>query len=96
MIIILPEIYLFCGAKLTYAQYIHNTLDEFIGNWLKLKQAGKEANLVLKTRAGNAGAQLEVRQEHVGSSQQNHQQKPHGAQTAQQRCRERQAHAMAT
>ena len=33
-----------------------NELDNFIGKWMKLKQTGKEANLVLNTLAGNAWA----------------------------------------
>ena len=35
-----------------------NKLDDFIGKWRRLKQAGKEANLVLNTLAGYAWATL--------------------------------------
>ena len=37
-----------------------NELEDFIGKWRKLRQAGKEANLVLNTLAGNAWATLSV------------------------------------
>ena len=41
-----------------------NELDDFIGKWKRLKKAGKEANLVLITFAGNAWATLSVRLGH--------------------------------
>ena len=52
-----------------------NELDDFIGKWRRLKQAGKEANLVLNTLAGNAWATLSVRLGHGGPDQHTQQQK---------------------
>ena len=52
-----------------------NKLYDFIGKWMKLKQAGKEANLVLNTLAGNTLATLSVRLGHGGPSQHTQQKK---------------------
>ena len=52
-----------------------NELDDFIGKWRKLKQAGKEANLVLNTLAGNAWETLSVHLGHGGPSQHTHSRK---------------------
>ena len=57
-----------------------NELDKFIGKWVKLRHARKEANLILKARSGNTWAQLDVRLGYVGPSQQTHQQKDRDAQ----------------
>ena len=46
-----------------------NELDDFIGKRMKLKQAGKKANLVLNTLAGNAWATLSVHIGHGGPGQ---------------------------
>ena len=54
-----------------------NELDDFIGKFKRLQQAGKEANLVLNTLAGNAWATLSVRIGPVGPGQQ----KARGAKT---------------
>ena len=53
-----------------------NELDDFIGKFKRLQQAGKEANLVLNTLAGSAWATLSVR---IGPGQHTHQQKARGA-----------------
>ena len=75
-----------------------NELDDFIGEWRRLKQAGKEANLVLNTLAGNEWATLSVRLWQEGPSQHTQQEKARGAQNgpAQQRRHEKQASAWAT
>ena len=46
-----------------------NELDDFISKLRRLQQAGKEANLVLNTHAGNAWATLSVRIGHGGPGQ---------------------------
>ena len=75
-----------------------NELDDFIGKFKRLQQAGKEANLVLKTLAGNAWATLSVRIGHWGPGQHTQQQKARGARNdpAQQRRREKRESARAT
>ena len=75
-----------------------NELDDFIGKWRKLRQAGKEAILVLNTLAGNAWATISVHLGHGGPVQHIQQQKAWGARNgpAQQRRREKQASARAT
>ena len=77
---------------------ILDEFDKFIGKWLKLKQTVKEANLVLRTQAGNAWATLSVRLGHGGPSQQIHQKKAQGVWNgpAQQRHCEKRARAKAT
>ena len=49
-----------------------NELYDFIGKWMRLKQAGKEANLVLNTLAGNAWATLSVCIGHGGPPKRKH------------------------
>ena len=68
-----------------------NEIVEFIGKWLKLKQTGKEANLVLKIQAGNAWETLSFHIGHRGPSQQIQQQKAFGGRNgpAHQRCQEK-------
>ena len=75
-----------------------NESDDFIGKFRRLQQAGKEANLVLNTHAGNAWTTLSVRIGHGGPGQNTHQQKAWGAQNgpAQQRCLEKRATARNT
>ena len=45
-------------VRRTHYRMKMNELDDFIGNWRKLRQAEKEANLVLSTLAGIAWATL--------------------------------------
>ena len=74
-----------------------NELDDFIGKWRKLRQAGKEAILVLNTLAGNAWATFSVCLGHGGPGQHTQQQKARGDRNglAQQRRCEKQANAQA-
>ena len=56
-----------------------NEKEDFICKWRRLKQAGKEANLVLNTLAGNAWVTLSVDIGHGGPGQHTQQQKERGA-----------------
>ena len=56
-----------------------NELDDFIGKFKRLQQAGKEAKSVLNTLAESAWATLSVRIGPGGPGQHTHQQKARGA-----------------
>ena len=56
-----------------------NELDDFIGKFKRLQQAGKEAKLVLNTLAGSAWETLSIRIGPRGPCKHTHQQKARGA-----------------